>query len=130
MRAAAPSDFDDLRTWLRQLREAAGLSQEALAAAVGTDRRNIHRWEVQGHDPGGSALLRVLSALGVQLVPPPPASIPRAFNAELRELQDTIRRVEDAALARHDELLSRIDSQESMIRELSARLADLRTPLT
>jgi hypothetical protein len=106
------------------------MSQEALAAAVGTDRRNIHRWEVQGHDPGGSALLRVLSALGVQLLPAPPASVPRAVNAELRDLQDAIDRVEDAARARHDELLARIDAQDATIRELSGRLADLRSPLT
>ena len=129
MRAAAPTDPGDLRSWLRQLREAAGLSQEALAAAVGTDRRNIHRWEVQGHDPGGTALLRVLSALGVELVPAPPGSIPRALNAELRELQETIRRVADDAAARHDELVARIDAQDAQIRDLSARLADLR-PLT
>ena len=129
MRAAAPYDPDDLRSWLRQLREASGLSQEALASAVGTDRRNIHRWEVQGHDPGGTALLRVLSALGVQLVPAPPASIPRALNAELRDLQEALRRVADDAAARHDELLARIDAQDAQIRDLSARLADLR-PLT
>ena len=127
MRAAAPSDPGDLRSWLRQLREGAGLSQEALAAAVGTDRRNIHRWEVQGHDPGGTALLRVLSALGVELVPSPPGSLPRARNAELRDLQDTIRRVADESAARHDELLARIDAQDAQIRDLSARLADLRS---
>ena len=127
MRAAAPTDPGDLRSWLRQLREAAGLSQEALAAAVGTDRRNIHRWEVQGHDPGGTALLRVLSALGVELMPPPPGSIPRALNAELADLRNEIRRVADEAAARHDELLARIDAQAAQIRDLSGRLADLRT---
>ena len=127
MRAAAPTDPGDLRSWLRQLREAAGLSQEALAAAVGTDRRNIHRWEVQGHDPGGTALLRVLSALGVELVPAPPGSIPRALNAELADLRNEIRRVADEAAARHDELLARIDAQDAQIRDLTGRLADLRT---
>jgi transcriptional regulator with XRE-family HTH domain len=128
VRAAAPEP-DELRTWLRQLRTASGLSQEALAAAVGTDRRNIHRWEVQGHDPGGSALLRVLSALGVIIEPPPPGSAPRAVNAELRELHEELQRVADEAAARHDELLDRIAAQDAMIRELSARLGEMR-PLT
>jgi transcriptional regulator with XRE-family HTH domain len=121
VRAAAPEP-SDLRTWLRELRQAAGLSQEALASAVGTDRRNIHRWEVQGHDPGGTALLRVLSALGVRIEPPPPAGIPRAVNAELHELQEELRRVTDEARARHDELLNRLDDANAQLRELSARL--------
>jgi transcriptional regulator with XRE-family HTH domain len=127
VRAAAHSDSDDLRAWLRQLREASGLSQEALATAVGTDRRNIHRWEVQGHDPGGSALLRVLSALGVRIEPPPPTGIPRAVNAELHELQDELRRVADEAAVRHDELLRRLEEQADRIRDLSGRLGEPRS---
>jgi transcriptional regulator with XRE-family HTH domain len=126
VRAAAPSDPDDLRAWLRQLREASGLSQEALASAVGTDRRNIHRWEVQGHDPGGSALLRVLSALGVRIEPPPPSGIPRAVNAELHELQEELRRAADEAAVRQDELMRRLDELGSRIVDLSARLDEAR----
>jgi transcriptional regulator with XRE-family HTH domain len=130
VRAAAHTDGSaDLRSWLRELREAAGLSQEALAAAVGTDRRNIHRWEVQGHDPGGTALLRVLTALGVRIEPPPPEGVPRAVNAELRELQAELARVKDEDAARHDELLARLDAQDAELRELSVRLADLRPQL-
>jgi transcriptional regulator with XRE-family HTH domain len=130
VRAAAQTDGSaDLRTWLRELREAAGLSQEALATAVGTDRRNIHRWEVQGHDPGGSALLRVLSALGVRIEPPPPTGVPRAVNAELRELQAELDRVRDEAASRHDELVARLDAQDAELRELSVRLADLQPQL-
>jgi transcriptional regulator with XRE-family HTH domain len=121
VRAAAHPEYE-LRTWLRQLREAAGLSQEALASAVGTDRRNIHRWEVQGHDPGGTALLRVLSALGVQIEPPPPTGFPRAVNAELLELRAELRRVADESGARHDDLVARLDEQAAQLRELSARL--------
>jgi transcriptional regulator with XRE-family HTH domain len=130
VRAAAHTDGSaDLRTWLRELREASGLSQEALATAVGTDRRNIHRWEVQGHDPGGSALLRVLSALGVKIEPPPPIGVPRAVNAELRELHEELQRTVDEAASRHDEVLARLDALESELRDLSVRLADLRPQL-
>jgi transcriptional regulator with XRE-family HTH domain len=129
VRAAAHSDSDDLRAWLRQLREASGLSQEALASAVGTDRRNIHRWEVQGHDPGGSALLRVLSALGVRIEPPPPTGIPRAVNAELHELQEELRRAADEASVRQDELMRRLDELGARIVDLSARLDEARSTL-
>jgi transcriptional regulator with XRE-family HTH domain len=130
VRAGAHTDGSgDLRSWLRELREAAGLSQEALATAVGTDRRNIHRWEVQGHDPGGTALLRVLTALGVKIEPPPPEGVPRAVNAELHELQAELGRLKDEVASRHEELLARLDAQDAELRELSVRLADLRPQL-
>ena len=96
------------RHWLRELREQAGLTQEQLAQSVGTDRRNIRRWEVEGHDPAGSVLLRILDAVGVQLVPAPPNGRPRALNAELRALAAVLRETEDQAARRHDELLARL----------------------
>lgn len=108
------------RQWLRELREQAGLTQDELALAVGTDRRNIRRWEVEGHDPSGTMLLSVLSALGVELVPQPAASRPAAVNAELARLQALLRETEDAAARRHDELLARI---EGLTRSAKARRA-------
>jgi transcriptional regulator with XRE-family HTH domain len=114
----------DLRRWLRELREAAGLTQEELAVAVGTDRRNVHRWEVGGHDPGGTMLLRLLSALGVTIEPPPPPGVVGAVNAELRSLGDQVADAEDAARARHDQLLARLDAQDDQLRVLSARLGE------
>lgn len=96
------------RNWLRSLREQAGLTQEQLAQSVGTDRRNIRRWEVEGHDPAGSVLLRILDAVGVRLVPAPPNGRPRALNAELRALAAVLRETEDQAARRHDELLARL----------------------
>jgi transcriptional regulator with XRE-family HTH domain len=98
------------RLWLRELRERAGLTQDELALAVGTDRRNIRRWEVEGHDPSGTMLLSVLSALGVELVPAPGPSLPGAVNAELARLQALVYETEDAAARRHDELLVRIEA--------------------
>jgi transcriptional regulator with XRE-family HTH domain len=114
----------DLRAWLRELREAAGLTQEELAAAVGTDRRNVHRWEVAGHDPGGTMLLRLLSALGVRIEPPLPGGVPRAVNAELRELDGRFADAADAAATRHDQLVARLDAQDEQLRLLSARLEE------
>ena len=104
------------RHWLRELRERAGLTQEQLAQSVGTDRRNIRRWEVEGHDPAGSVLLRILDAVGVQLVPAPPRDAPRALNAEVHELQAQLREAEDAAARRHDEVVSRLDGLGSGVR--------------
>lgn len=127
MRAAAQSADGpgrDLRRWLRELRQAAGLTQEELAAAVGTDRRNVHRWEVGGHDPGGTMLLRLLSALGVSVDPPPPPGVIRAVNAELQTLGGRLADAEDAARSRHDELLARLEAQADQLRVLSARLEE------
>ena len=117
--SAAPAG--ELGAWLRFLREQSGLSQTELAATVGTDRRNIRRWEVEGHDPGGSMLMQILSALGVELMPPPPAAMPRAVNAELREVDRRLREVEDRAARRHDELVARMDAQEAELRALVTR---------
>ena len=104
------------RKWLRELRERAGLTQDELAAAIGTDRRNIRRWEAEGHDPAGTVLLRMLSALGVHLVPQAPHELPRAVNTELRDLQLLLHDLEDRAARRHDELRSQLDSRGSATR--------------
>lgn len=109
------------RQWLRELRERAGLTQDELALAVGTDRRNIRRWEVEGHDPSGTMLLSVLSALGVELVPTAPGTAPGAVNAELARLQALVYETADAAARRHDELLARVEALASSAR---ARLAE------
>jgi transcriptional regulator with XRE-family HTH domain len=117
--SAAP--VGDLGAWLRFLREQAGLSQTELAATVGTDRRNIRRWEVEGHDPGGSMLMQILSALGVELTPSPPAEMPRAVNAELRDVDRRLREEEDRAAGRHDELMARLEAQAAELRALATR---------
>jgi transcriptional regulator with XRE-family HTH domain len=104
------------RSWLRQLRERAGLTQDQLAAAVGTDRRNIRRWEIEGHDPAGTVLLRILQALGVELVPKPPAELAGAVNAELRDLQSLLYELEDRSARRHDELVALVEEAASAAR--------------
>ena len=121
-RTAAKTD-QAFRTWLRELRERAGLTQDELATAVGTDRRNIGRWETDGHDPGGTVLLRLLSALGVGLVPSPPPALPGAVNAELQALRMQLDADRDEAARRHDELIDRLETQAEQLRVLSARAA-------
>jgi transcriptional regulator with XRE-family HTH domain len=125
--ASAASSSDDsgseLSGWLRQLRERAGLTRGELAAAVGTDRRNIYRWEVEGHDPSGSALLRLLSALGVRVEPPPPAAL-RAVSEELLETRAELREAVDLSTTLNDELLARVEAQAELIRLLTAHLPE------
>lgn len=122
-RTAAPPAREagiGLADWLRRLRESAGLSREELAAAIGTDRRNIYRWEIEGHDPGGSVLIRLLSAVGVRLDPPPPGAL-AAVNAELRSLRARIDETAEAAASRHDEIVARLGAQEEALRLLTLR---------
>lgn len=124
--ASSPGDSGgELSGWLRQLREQAGLTRGELAAAVGTDRRNIYRWEVEGHDPSGSVLLRLLSALGVRVEPPPPAAL-RAVSEELLEIRAELREAVDLSATLHDELLARVEAQAELIRLLTTHLPDSR----
>jgi transcriptional regulator with XRE-family HTH domain len=108
LRPAARTDAA-FRGWLRQLRERVGMTQDQLAAAVGTDRRNIRRWEVEGHDPSGTMLLRILDAVGVELVPGAPDGLPRAVNAELHDLQSLLYDLDDRAARRHDALVALLE---------------------
>jgi transcriptional regulator with XRE-family HTH domain len=105
------------------LRERAGLTQDELASAVGTDRRNIRRWEVEGHDPSGTMLLKILEAVGAKVVPGRPAELPGPVNAELRELRRDIAEAADREASRHDDLLGKIESLTGDLRVLSAVLA-------
>lgn len=92
--AAQPRTPEDFRTWLRALRERADLTQDELAAAVETVRRNIHRWETAGHDPGALTLIRILDAVGAT-ISPSPEGVPRAINAELLELRHEIEQLRE-----------------------------------
>ena len=67
-------------------------------------------------------LMQILSALGVSLTPQPPEAMPRAVNAELRELERRLRDTEDRAARRHDELLGRLAAQEAELRALATRV--------
>jgi transcriptional regulator with XRE-family HTH domain len=129
-RRRAPGAQTDpaFRTWLRELRERAGLTQEELAIAVGTDRRNIRRWEVEGHDPSGTVLLRILEAVGAKIVPGLPVEIPHAVNAELRELRRDLEENADREASRHDDLLDRIEALTGDLRVVSAALAGRSSP--
>jgi transcriptional regulator with XRE-family HTH domain len=99
------------------------MSQEELAAAVGTDPRNIRRWEAEGHDPAGTVLLRVLSAVGVRVEPAP--HLPGPVNTELRSLVAQLDSERDLAASRQEELRDRLAELESQLRILTTRLEEL-----
>ena len=50
---------------LRELREAAGWTQEQLAERVGVKREAVARWEAGKREPGWSNVLALAEALGV-----------------------------------------------------------------
>jgi transcriptional regulator with XRE-family HTH domain len=129
-RRRAPGARTDptFRTWLKELRERAGLTQDELAAAIGTDRRNIRRWEAEGHDPSGTMLLKILDAVGAQIVPAPPRELPRAVNAEVRELRDELADIEKRNATRFDQLFDRLETFAGDVRLLSADLAARNPP--
>jgi transcriptional regulator with XRE-family HTH domain len=80
------------RQWLRELRAQKQISHDDLAEAVGASaRRQTIRWLKEGTEPGGIALLMILSALGVRLEPSPPEELPGALNAELNALRRELR---------------------------------------
>ena len=82
---------DELRDYLRRLKDEAGLSFASIAAAIGEDERTVKRWfELKDPKvPRGDALLRLLPALGVR-VEPSPDGAPQPINIELRELRNIV----------------------------------------
>ncbi len=58
---------DDMavKSSLRELREAAGISQRELARQIGQDQSNIRYWENSGNLPRSDVLLPMAKALGV-----------------------------------------------------------------
>jgi transcriptional regulator with XRE-family HTH domain len=99
--------------WLRELR--AGRSQRDVAASAGISERTLQRYE---NDQGPSyEMLRLLDALGVKLIPPPPNGAPRAVGAELADLRNLLAelRAESAAGRR-----SFAESLESVADSLAA----------
>ena len=54
---------------IREMRHAAGMTQRALAAALGTSQSNVSAWEQGDYGSGPDLLARVAAATGAQEVP-------------------------------------------------------------
>ena len=89
----AAQDDTELRRWLTELRERAGLSKIQAAEAMGVSPREIRRWENE-NAPGALNLLRLLNTYGVVFSEPPPDGIPGGYNAELAAVRHRLERIE------------------------------------
>lgn len=82
----------ELGSWLKRLREASGLSHDALAGNVGKSRQQLINYEKGKNDPGGTVLLTMLYALGARIEPPPPDDLPQPLSEQIRlAVRDAIR---------------------------------------
>lgn len=105
-----PTTAEELRDWFRELKDASGLSFRAIAEAIGEEERNVKRWmtvDATPSIPSGDIVLRLITALGVTITPPPPASA-RGLNSLVWELRAT---------------LGEVDSLLDTARRVAARLA-------
>ena len=87
-----------LGVWLRELREAAGLSQDALGERVGRTRQQLIDYEKGRRDPGATTLLTMLDVLEVRLSPPPTGEPPptlRQVRQDIAELVEQLRNRDD-----------------------------------
>lgn len=101
---------------IRDAREAAGLTQHELAAAVGVTGRTVSSWERDAVAPR-SKLGRLEHVLGVRLRGPAPTAAPAATT-----LDDATDAQLVAALA------SRLAARDARIRDLTAALDEARGP--
>lgn len=63
--AGLPDPLDTFAANLRQLRIAAGMSQEALAEAAGLNMTHVARIERAEREPGVRTIAKLIDALGV-----------------------------------------------------------------
>jgi transcriptional regulator with XRE-family HTH domain len=95
----------ELGAWLKERRLASGLSLDRLGELVGRSRQQLSEYEKGTRDPSGTVLMRLLDALGIELVPPPPGEPGQSIETELRALRAELARVEEAATLNVEALL-------------------------
>lgn len=61
---------------IRQARERAGMSQEALAERLGVSRQAVSKWEVGASEPGPENLRALSGLLKIDVLPTPEGSVP------------------------------------------------------
>lgn len=90
--AAAPSTPDELRDWLRHLKERSGASFAEIARSIGEEERTVKRWMTGAQPvvPRGDSLLKLLDFFGVAISPPPPDAIGQSISGEVRALRNDL----------------------------------------
>ena len=117
--------FADLGKWLQERRDTARprLTQHDLAQASGVSQRNIQRYEAGQNAPDGPSLLRLFSALSVEITPLPPKRMYGSVNAELASLRAELQAAVEAERALHEETHRLLAELGTSVHNLAAELA-------
>lgn len=125
-----PVDARELGDWFRALKEQSGLSFAAIARELGEEERNVKRWMPETGQPtvpSGDVVLRLITVLGVKMIPPPPVSVAplhlRLSTIEA-ELGDLIARLTSAAAERPEEAEGEARSTDLSLEQVSALAAE------
>jgi hypothetical protein len=128
-----PHGAEELRDWLRSLKEDAGNPSFAqIAAAIEEDDRVVKRWmtvDATPSIPRGDALLRLLDYFGVKLTPPAPRDVALSLMGEIREVQETVRRLESGSDGAERKSLPEIDQRLEKLVDEVAEAVELLKPL-
>lgn len=118
---ATPETIEALGLWLQKLRGRANVSQRGLAKSLGIDRTTLRRWEYGKNEVGAIDLLRIFSALGVQVTPPPHGSFAKSPTEEIRDLRRELFGYPQDAPPRLD-LAERVASDRDELKKVAAEM--------
>src|SRR5258708_38401210 len=81
---------ETLGPWLREMRELAGFSLDALGERVGRTRQQLIDYEKGRRDPNGAVLMRILQELGARIEAPVEPPDVRSVSDELASMATVI----------------------------------------
>lgn len=128
MAEKVPQTATELRDWLRGLKEQSGSSYADIARAIKEEERVVKRW-MTGEKPSvprGDSLLRLLDYLGVTLTPPAPRQVALSLMGEIRDVQETLHRIESGADGSTRKSLPEIDRRLEELVDKVAEAIELR----
>jgi transcriptional regulator with XRE-family HTH domain len=127
-----PHTAEELRGWLRDLKDQSGSSFSDIARAIGEEERVVKRWMTVAAKPSiprGDALLRLLDYFDVKLTPPAPRDVALSLMGEIREVQETVRRLESGSDGAERKSLPEIDQRLEKLVDEVAEAVELLKPL-
>lgn len=75
----------ELKTWIKQSREAAQLTQTELGEAVGVGKQNVSHWENGRHEPSFTQMVKISKVTKAKL-PVDPEDLPSSASADWRAI--------------------------------------------